>query len=109
MTWVTRTIRETDAGYEAAEGADRHHVVHEAIQLAANQRREIEVEADGVTLSVSRDSDPVVLLDEWGGAEKRADSKLASHTFDELYEMAQDQDISGRSNMSKDELIEALS
>ena len=35
--------------------------------------------------------------------------KLDDCTYDELYEIASDHDISGRSDMSKDELIEALS
>ncbi len=57
------------------------------------------------------------LADAQGGGGKSAKTKpagkqpdeLASLSRDELYERAQEEDIPGRSSMSKDELVDALS
>lgn len=44
-----------------------------------------------------------------GGKTAVRTAKLENMTRDELYELAQEQDISGRSDMTKKELVEALS
>ena len=44
-----------------------------------------------------------------GGGGKKASSSLKDLSRDELYERAQEEEVPGRSSMSKDELIEALS
>ena len=46
---------------------------------------------------------------EAAGADGRSQGALASLTKEELYERAQEQDIPGRSKMSKDELVAAIS
>jgi hemerythrin superfamily protein len=47
-------------------------------------------------------------VDEGGAAYAKGRGDLSEATRDELYEKAKDADISGRSNMSKDELAKAL-
>ena len=56
-------------------------------------------------------NDVVLSDDEYSIEDTTADETVGfdDKTYDELYDMATEADISGRSDMTKDELIEALS
>jgi DNA end-binding protein Ku len=56
------------------------------------------------SLDAARGKGPAPMRDRGGG-----DDDLADLTRDELYERAQKEDVPGRSSMSKEELIDALS
>lgn len=115
----------------SADGLDRGALTDEwaeEVQELAREKRErgedvIEVEApdEPEEEAAEEDQDGAEVIDmmdflkerlggEDGGATEQgeAGTPLAERTRDELYEIAREKDIEGRSSMKKDELVEAL-
>jgi hypothetical protein len=79
-------------------------------------REAVESQTDLVVRESGEDGDKYALVfpaaaqvEDAGKQSDDGDDKLAEMTRDELYEMAQERDLDGRSDMSKTELVEALS
>lgn len=87
-----------------------HHVQEEESEMFPKLREELDrskLTDVGEKLATAKEN-ALKKLGAAAPAGSRVDGNLASMTKDQLYEEAQKADIEGRSDMTKDELIEAL-
>jgi iron-sulfur cluster repair protein YtfE (RIC family) len=85
-----------------------HHVQEEESEMFPKLQEELGTEALGELGRELAEAKEQALQQEMGATGTRVEGELASMTKDQLYEEAKKADVPGRSDMTKDELIEAL-